>query len=367
MSYHYGFLVESMVSILLLLTILYCVRLNKQLRLLKADEQSLRATISELITATEIAERAIAGLKSTMREGEQTLSERLDRSEQLSADIERQLKAGEELLARLTRIAGAARPADEPAAFPTPRRWPPRRRPSPNARARACGPIRAVLRHDPLCARFPADPDRAVGHDQPVRAQGIGSGVRRRLYAGRAAAGPQQDRHADHDRRKRAGLPQDRRRRQAGHARCGRSPGKRPQSPGRRKCSTTTTPAKSDVTGSVGGERQAERAAAQGQREAARSAQARSRRHRLSARAGKDQFAGRARRARAPAGPPPGARHPRPRPGNARKPAQGRGETAGSQGRRAQGRGGAASIPRWAIATRPRRSASRASSPCTRT
>jgi septal ring factor EnvC (AmiA/AmiB activator) len=117
-SYHYGFLVESMVAILLLLTILYCVRLNKQLRLLKADEQTLRATISELITATEIAERAIGGLKSTMREGEQTLSERLARSEQLSADIERQLKAGEELFARLTRIAGVARPADEPVAVP---------------------------------------------------------------------------------------------------------------------------------------------------------------------------------------------------------------------------------------------------------
>ena len=118
MSYHYGFLVESMVSILLLLTILYCVRLNKQLRLLKADEQTLRATISELITATEIAERAIAGLKSTMREGEQSLGERLQRAESLSADIERQLDAGEDLLARLIRIAGAARPADEPAAVP---------------------------------------------------------------------------------------------------------------------------------------------------------------------------------------------------------------------------------------------------------
>jgi hypothetical protein len=117
-SYHYGFLVETMVSILLLLTILYCVRLNNQLRLLKADEQSLRATISELITATEIAERAIGGLKSTMREGEQTLSARLDRGEQLSSDIERQLRAGEELLMRLTRIAGAGRLADEPSAVP---------------------------------------------------------------------------------------------------------------------------------------------------------------------------------------------------------------------------------------------------------
>ena len=118
MSYHYGFLVETMVSILLLLTILYCVRLNSQLRLLKADEQSLRATISELITATEIAERAIGGLKSTMREGEQTLTERLERTEQVSADIERQLKAGEDLLARLTRIAGAGRSAEEAPVIP---------------------------------------------------------------------------------------------------------------------------------------------------------------------------------------------------------------------------------------------------------
>jgi hypothetical protein len=117
-STHYGFLIESMVSILLLLTILYCVRLNRQLRLLKADEQSLRATISELVTATEIAERAITGLKATMRDGEQVLSERLDRSGQLSTDIERQLKAGEELLARLTRIVSLGRPAAEPA--PTP-------------------------------------------------------------------------------------------------------------------------------------------------------------------------------------------------------------------------------------------------------
>jgi hypothetical protein len=117
-SYHYGFLVESMVSILLLLTILYCVRLNKQIRLLKADEQTLRATISELITATEIAERAIAGLKATMREGEQSLGARLQRAESVTADLDHQLAAGEELLARLTRIANAARPpaAERPVA-----------------------------------------------------------------------------------------------------------------------------------------------------------------------------------------------------------------------------------------------------------
>ena len=108
----YGYLIESMVSILLLLTILYCVRLNNQLRLLKADEQSLRATISELITATEIAERAIGGLKATMREGEATLNERLQRSETVTAEFDRQLKAGGDLLGKLIRITGAGKEAE---------------------------------------------------------------------------------------------------------------------------------------------------------------------------------------------------------------------------------------------------------------
>jgi hypothetical protein len=117
-SYHFGFAIESMVSVLLLLTILYCVRLNKQLRLLKADEQSLRITISELVTATEIAERAIGGLKQTMREGEQVLSARLQRSEELSAEIEQKMKAAEALLGKLARIAAVGRPAAAPAAEP---------------------------------------------------------------------------------------------------------------------------------------------------------------------------------------------------------------------------------------------------------
>lgn len=113
MSHNYGFLVETMVSVLLLLTILYCVRLNKQLRLLKADENSLRATISELLTATEIAERAIAGLKTTMHQGEQVLGERLERGERLAAELDLHLSAGNQLLARLIRIAGVTRPAGD--------------------------------------------------------------------------------------------------------------------------------------------------------------------------------------------------------------------------------------------------------------
>jgi hypothetical protein len=108
MSLNLGYLVEVMVSMLLLLTILYCVRLNRQLRLLKADEQTLRATISELVTATEIAERAIAGLKATMHSGEQNLSERMERMERITRELDTQLAAGEDLLDRVAKIANAA-------------------------------------------------------------------------------------------------------------------------------------------------------------------------------------------------------------------------------------------------------------------
>jgi hypothetical protein len=98
--------IESMVALLLLLTILYCVRLNRHLTKLRSDESTLRATIAELITATETAERAIAGLKATVTEADATLGERLRTAERYSADIIGHTKAGAEVLNRLVQIAG---------------------------------------------------------------------------------------------------------------------------------------------------------------------------------------------------------------------------------------------------------------------
>jgi Domain of unknown function (DUF6468) len=112
-SHNFGLLIESVVAVLLLLTITYCVLLNQRLRKFKADEHSLKATISELITATEIAERAIAGLKVTVRDCDQNLGERLRTAERFAADIARQLEAGESILSRLCQIVAAARPGQD--------------------------------------------------------------------------------------------------------------------------------------------------------------------------------------------------------------------------------------------------------------
>jgi hypothetical protein len=104
-----GVMIESLVAVLLLLTIGYCVMLNKRLRRLKADEQTLKATISELITATEIAERAVAGLKVTVQECDAGLGQRLRSAEMMLTELARQTGAGEQVVAKLGQIVGAAR------------------------------------------------------------------------------------------------------------------------------------------------------------------------------------------------------------------------------------------------------------------
>jgi hypothetical protein len=110
-NHYLGFLVEGTVAILLLITVAYCFLLNQRLHRFRADEEALRTIIGELITATEIAERAIAGLKVTVRECDQNLGERLRAAERFCAEIDRQIAAGETVLRRVSQIASVGRPA----------------------------------------------------------------------------------------------------------------------------------------------------------------------------------------------------------------------------------------------------------------
>ena len=115
MNHFMGIVIESLVAVLLMLTVGYCMLLNKRLQRLKADEHSLKATIGELITATEIAERAIGGLKHTVRDVNEHLGSQLTAATQMSAHLKNQLAEGDGIIRRLTKIAVAARPqAAEP-------------------------------------------------------------------------------------------------------------------------------------------------------------------------------------------------------------------------------------------------------------
>ncbi|MBN8920654.1 MAG: chemotaxis protein [Rhizobiales bacterium] len=109
MTMDIGMMIEALVAVLLMLTIGYCITLNKRLKRLRADEQTLKATISELITATEIAERAIAGLKITVQECDAGLGQRLQSAERLSIDLAHQITNGEQVIAKIAQIVHASR------------------------------------------------------------------------------------------------------------------------------------------------------------------------------------------------------------------------------------------------------------------
>ena len=116
MSHLFGVAIESLVAILLMLTIGYCMLLNTRLKRLKADEHSLKATIAELITATEIAERAIGGLKHAVRDVNENLGSRLNAASEMSLLLKKQLAEGDNVMRRLSKIASAARPPEPEAA-----------------------------------------------------------------------------------------------------------------------------------------------------------------------------------------------------------------------------------------------------------
>ena len=113
MSHSLGIVIESLVAVLLMLTIGYCMLLNKRLKRLKADEHSLKATIAELITATEIAERAIGGLKHTVRDVNENLGSQLTAATQMAGHLKNMIAEGDGVIRRLSKIAIAARPSQE--------------------------------------------------------------------------------------------------------------------------------------------------------------------------------------------------------------------------------------------------------------
>jgi len=115
-------MIETLVAVLLLVTIGYCMLLNNRLNRLRADEHSLKAVIAELVTATEIAERAIGGLKHAVRDVNENLGNQLTSATQMSEYLKRQLSECDHVVRRLTKITIAARPQSAAAEVEPPAR-----------------------------------------------------------------------------------------------------------------------------------------------------------------------------------------------------------------------------------------------------
>jgi hypothetical protein len=110
MNHSLGLMIESLVAVLLVITIGYCMVLNARLKRLRADEHSLKAVIGELVTATDIAERAIGGLKHAVRDVNENLGNQLASATEMSELLRRQLSECDHVVRRLSKITSAARP-----------------------------------------------------------------------------------------------------------------------------------------------------------------------------------------------------------------------------------------------------------------
>jgi hypothetical protein len=118
MSTAIGLVADLLVAILLVATILTCLRLSQRLRRLRADEQAMRATIVDLLAATATAERAIGSLRASVAECDGTLAERLRAAERYSTDLAEQVSAGEAVMDRVARIVGSSRRVVDPSSVP---------------------------------------------------------------------------------------------------------------------------------------------------------------------------------------------------------------------------------------------------------
>lgn len=109
MTFGVSLLIEILVAILLAATISYCITLDRRLKQLRLDEQTMRKTVTDLAAATDNAERAIMTLKNAVLEANSSLAERIDTAERFAADLSINVKAGEDIIDRVRQIVETSR------------------------------------------------------------------------------------------------------------------------------------------------------------------------------------------------------------------------------------------------------------------
>ncbi|VAW23636.1 hypothetical protein MNBD_ALPHA12-1461 [hydrothermal vent metagenome] len=107
-----GFIIESIVAVLLVLTIGYCIVLNQRLKKLHADRDIMRAMIGDLMQATTMANGAIRELREVATETDATLNARLEEAERFGLELANHVNAGQAVLEKISKITSAARQSE---------------------------------------------------------------------------------------------------------------------------------------------------------------------------------------------------------------------------------------------------------------
>jgi hypothetical protein len=104
-----GLFIEGAVAILMALTLGYCVILNRRLVRLHADREALKLMVSDLISATTLANQAIKELKATAVEADLSLSSRLEEADRFGVELANHINSGTALMQRIARVTSVAR------------------------------------------------------------------------------------------------------------------------------------------------------------------------------------------------------------------------------------------------------------------
>ena len=116
----FGMLVEGAVSLLLMVTIGYCVVLNERLKRLHADRDAMRVMVSDLVQATDLANAAVGELKQSAVEADLSLRSRLEEAERFGIELANHVAAGQEVMERIARVTAAMQKARAPVEQPSP-------------------------------------------------------------------------------------------------------------------------------------------------------------------------------------------------------------------------------------------------------
>lgn len=114
MTEHYGLILDSLIVVLLLATIFYCIVLNRRLGRLRNSRTELERATRAFAEAAARADAGIKGLRHTAEESGAGLQQEVKRAQDLREEMQMLVDAAESLAKRLESAAGSARVAAGP-------------------------------------------------------------------------------------------------------------------------------------------------------------------------------------------------------------------------------------------------------------
>jgi|GEM_PF-1319064 len=112
-----GFMLDVVIAVLLVVTVVYCWRLNQRLSTLRQGREELAALVGQLTQASMRAETSIGTLKAAAKEAGSALEEKIGAATSLRDELAMITETGNNLANRLeNRLTGMGRGHAEPPA-----------------------------------------------------------------------------------------------------------------------------------------------------------------------------------------------------------------------------------------------------------